>query len=182
MVTKSGMKTTRNSSEDRVHDRSNDNGDFGLSGSSFQSRMKYSHARKRNINTLGYQTFYGKRRRGSKSHVRTIFRKRSGYDYNGRRKRSSIFESYGEADSFDRRKVRDVYDVTGQANEKRERNKLGGYIESEHQVVVSGQKKDDRQRSDGKSSEKSRSTQKSNGHGMSDATTWNVSIRQRQSN
>ncbi|CAH8497736.1 unnamed protein product [Schistosoma turkestanicum] len=163
LITKK-TKTTKNSSEDTIHNHSNDNGDFGLLDLSFLFRKKYSHARKRNINTRGYQTFYGKRRRGSKSHVRTTFRKRSRYDYNGRKNRSSTFESYGEADSFDRKKIRDVYDVIGQANEKRERTKLGGYIENQRHVVVSGSKKDNRWKKDSDSSEKSQSSEKNTGN------------------
>ncbi|CAH8557137.1 unnamed protein product [Schistosoma bovis] len=143
----------KHSQQNSKDSHSSSSGDFGFHSSQRKFQLKYSNRRKSDIYTSGYQTFLGKRRRGSKSHVKTIFRKRSGYDHNGRKKRSSIFESYGEADSFDRKKIRDVFDVDGYISEGRRRSKLGGYIQEEQHAFMSGGHKSRFSRNDGKSSE-----------------------------
>ncbi|RTG85349.1 uncharacterized protein DC041_0006680 [Schistosoma bovis] len=145
--------TTRHSREKNEDSHSSSSGDFGFHSSQRKFQLKYSNRRKSDIYTSGYQTFLGKRRRGSKSHVKTIFRKRSGYDHNGQKKRSSIFESYGEADSFDRKKIRDVFDVDGYISEGRRRSKLGGYIQEEQHAFMSGGHKSQASRNHRKSSE-----------------------------
>ncbi|CAI2727909.1 unnamed protein product [Schistosoma spindalis] len=128
---------------------SSKSGDVGFHSSQEKFKVKYSNQRRSDIYTSGYQTFMGKRRRGSKSHVKTIFRKRSGYNHNGQRERSSTFESYGEADSFDRKKIRDVFDVNGYISEGRKRSKLGGYIHEEKHAFMSGGHKSQVSRNDG---------------------------------
>ncbi|VDP45560.1 unnamed protein product [Schistosoma margrebowiei] len=152
---------TRESKNRQLQENSKDShssssGDFGFQSSQRKFQLKYANRRKSDIYTSGYQTFLGKRRRGSKSHVKTIFRKRSGYDHNGRKKRSSIFESYGEADeadSFDRKKIRDVFDVNGYISEGRKRSKLGGYIQENRQAFMSGGHKSQASRNNRNSSE-----------------------------
>ncbi|VDP45552.1 unnamed protein product [Schistosoma margrebowiei] len=149
---------TRESKNRQLQENSKDShssssGDFGFQSSQRKFQLKYANRRKSDIYTSGYQTFLGKRRRGSKSHVKTIFRKRSGYDHNGRKKRSSIFESYGEEDSFDRKKIRDVFDVNGYISEGRKRSKLGGYIQENQHAFMSGGHKSQASRNNRKSSE-----------------------------
>ncbi|CAH8554950.1 unnamed protein product [Schistosoma margrebowiei] len=145
--------TTRHSREKSKDSHSSSSGDVGFQSSQRKFQLKYANQRKSDIYTNGYQTFLGKRRRGSKSHVKTIFRKRSSYDHNDQKKRSSIFESYGEADSFDRKKIRDVFDVNGYISEGRKRTKLGGYIQEDRHAFVSGGHKSQASRNDRKSSE-----------------------------
>ncbi|CAH8554947.1 unnamed protein product [Schistosoma margrebowiei] len=149
------MRETKNrqSQENSKDSHSSSSGDFGFQSSQRKFQLKYANRRKSDIYTSGYQTFLGKRRRGSKSHVKTTFRKRSSYDHNGRKKRSSIFESYGEADSFDRKKIRDVFDVNGYISEGRKRTKLGGYIQEDRHAFVSGGHKSQASRNNRKSSE-----------------------------
>ncbi|CAH8554933.1 unnamed protein product [Schistosoma margrebowiei] len=143
----------RQSQENSKDSHSSSRGDFGFQSSQRKFQLKYANRRKSDIYTSGYQTFLGKRRRGSKSHVKTTFRKRSGYDHNGQKKRSSTFESYGEADSFDRKKIRDVFDVNGYISEGRKRSKLGGYIQENQHAFMSGGHKSQASRNDRKSSE-----------------------------
>ncbi|CAH8550753.1 unnamed protein product [Schistosoma guineensis] len=145
--------TTKHSREKNEDSHSSSSGDFGFQSSQRKFQLKYANQRRSDIYTTGYQTFLGKRRRGSKSHVKTIFRKRSGYNHNGQKKRSSTFESYGEADSFDRKKIRDVFDVNGYISEGRKRSKLGGYIQENQHAFMSGGHKSQASRNDMKSSE-----------------------------
>ncbi|XP_018645365.1 Trematode Eggshell Synthesis domain containing protein [Schistosoma mansoni] len=157
----SRQKENRNSHGNRSDEHSNRNDVVGFHSSDEVFRLKYSNQRRSDIYTKGYQTFLGKRRRGSKSHVRTTFRRRSGYDYNGRKERSSTFESYGEADSFDRKKIRDVFDVNGYISEGRKRSKFGGYIQDERHGVMLGGHKSKTSRDDKQSSESRRHSEKS---------------------
>ncbi|KAH9588343.1 hypothetical protein MS3_00005779 [Schistosoma haematobium] len=143
----------KHSQENSKDSRSSSSGDVGFQSSQRKFQLKYSNQKRSDIYTTGYQTFLGKRRRGSKSHVKTIFRKRSGYDRNGQKKRTTTFESYGEADSFDRKKIRDVFDVNGYISEGRKRSKLGGYIQEEQHAFMSGGHKSQLSRNDRKSSE-----------------------------
>uniref|UniRef100_A0A095A4Y3 Trematode Eggshell Synthesis domain containing protein n=1 Tax=Schistosoma haematobium TaxID=6185 RepID=A0A095A4Y3_SCHHA len=151
MVTRDN--TTKHSREKNEDSHSSTSGDFGFQSSQRKFQLKYSNRKRSDIYTTGYQTFLGKRRRGSKSHVKTIFRKRSGYDRNGQKKRTTTFESYGEADSFDRKKIRDVFDVNGYISEGRRRSKLGGYIQEEQHAFMSGGHKSQASRNSRKSSE-----------------------------
>ncbi|CAH8554121.1 unnamed protein product [Schistosoma bovis] len=143
----------KHSQEKNEDSHSSSSGDVGFHSSQRKFQLKYSNKKRSDIYTRGYQTFLGKRRRGSKSHVKTIFRKRSGYDHNGQKKRTTTFESYGEADSFDRKKIRDVFDVNGYISEGRKRSKLGGYIQEDRHAFMSGGHKSQDSRNDGKSSE-----------------------------
>ncbi|CAH8563180.1 hypothetical protein MS3_00005778 [Schistosoma haematobium] len=143
----------RQSRENKEDSQSSTNDDVGFQSSQRKFQLKYSNRKRSDIYTTGYQTFLGKRRRGSKSHVKTIFRRRSGYDRNGQKKRTTTFESYGEADSFDRKKIRDVFDVNGYISEGRRRSKLGGYIQEEQHAFMSGGHKSQLSRNDGKFSE-----------------------------
>ncbi|CAH8563217.1 unnamed protein product [Schistosoma haematobium] len=143
----------KHSQENSKDSRSSSSGDVGFQSSQRKFQLKYSNQKRSDIYTTGYQTFLGKRRRGSKSHVKTIFRKRSGYDRNGQKKRTTTFESYGEADSFDRKKIRDVFDVNGYISEGRKRSKLGGYIQEEQHAFMSGGHKSQASRNSRKSSE-----------------------------
>ncbi|CAH8553878.1 unnamed protein product, partial [Schistosoma curassoni] len=145
--------TNRHSQENSKDSHSSSSGDVGFQSSQRKFQLKYANQRRSDIYTSGYQTFIGKRRRGSKSHVKTIFRKRSGYDHNSQKKRTTTFESYGEADSFDRKKIRDVFDVNGYISEGRKRSKLGGYIQEEQHAFMSGGHKSQDSRKDRKSSE-----------------------------
>ncbi|RTG85347.1 uncharacterized protein DC041_0006677 [Schistosoma bovis] len=145
--------TNRHSQENSKDSHSSSSGDVGFQSSQRKFQLKYANQRRSDIYTSGYQTFIGKRRRGSKSHVKTIFRKRSGYDHNGQKKRTTTFESYGEADSFDRKKIRDVFDVNGYISEGRKRSKLGGYIQEEQHAFMSGGHKSQLSRNDRRSSE-----------------------------
>ncbi|CAH8554106.1 unnamed protein product [Schistosoma bovis] len=145
--------TNRHSQENSKDSHSSSSGDVGFQSSQRKFQLKYANQRRSDIYTRGYQTFLGKRRRGSKSHVKTIFRKRSGYDHNGQKKRTTTFESYGEADSFDRKKIRDVFDVNGYISEGRKRSKLGGYIQEDRHAFMSGGHKSQDSRKDRKSSE-----------------------------
>ncbi|RTG85345.1 uncharacterized protein DC041_0006675 [Schistosoma bovis] len=145
--------TNRHSQENSKDSHSSSSGDVGFQSSQRKFQLKYANQRRSDIYTSGYQTFIGKRRRGSKSHVKTIFRKRSGYDHNGQKKRTTTFESYGEADSFDRKKIRDVFDVNGYISEGRKRSKLGGYIQEDQHAFMSGGHKSQDSRKDRKSSE-----------------------------
>ncbi|CAH8541557.1 unnamed protein product [Schistosoma intercalatum] len=151
MVTR--KNTTKHSQENSKDSHSSRNDDVGFHSSQRKFQLKYANRKRSDIYTSGYQTFLGKRRRGSKSHVKTIFRKRSGYDHNGQKKRSSTFESYGEADSFDRKKIRDVFDVNGYISEGRKRSKLGGYIQEEQHAFMSGGHESQTSRNSRKSSE-----------------------------
>ncbi|CAH8554137.1 unnamed protein product [Schistosoma bovis] len=140
--------TNRQSLEETEDSHSSKNDDVGFKSSQRKFQLKYSNQKRSDIYTSGYQTFLGKRRRGSKSHVKTIFRKRSGYNPNGQKERSSTFESYGEADSFDRKKIRDVFDVNGYISEGRKRSKLGGYIQEDRHAFLSGGHKSQVSRND----------------------------------
>ncbi|CAH8566656.1 unnamed protein product [Schistosoma rodhaini] len=160
-------KGNRNSHGHRSDEHSNRNDVVGFHSSDEVFRLKYSNQRRSDIYTKGYQTFLGKRRRGSKSHVRTTFRRRSGYDYNGRKERSSTFESYGEADSFDRKKIRDVFDVNGYISEGRKRSKVGGYIKDERHGVMLGGHKSKTLENDRQSSESRRHSEKNTHHQLS---------------
>ncbi|CAH8550736.1 unnamed protein product [Schistosoma guineensis] len=140
--------TNRQSLGKTEDSHSSKNDDVGFHSSQRKFQLKYANQRRSDIYTTGYQTFLGKRRRGSKSHVKTIFRKRSGYNHNGQKKRSSTFESYGEADSFDRKKIRDVFDVNGYISEGRKRSKLGGYIQENQHAFMSGGHKSQISRND----------------------------------
>ncbi|VDP11110.1 unnamed protein product [Schistosoma margrebowiei] len=175
MVTRDN--TTKQSREKNEDSHSSSSADVGFQSSQRKFQLKYANRRKSDIYTSGYQTFLGKRRRGSKSHVKTIFRKRSGYDHNGRKKRSSIFESYGEADSFDRKKIRDVFDVNGYISEGRKRSKLGGYIQENQHAFMSGGHKSQASRNNRKSSEDGSNTESDTNDQSSTAQHREVNLR-----
>nr|CAH8850452.1 unnamed protein product [Trichobilharzia regenti] len=77
------------------------------------------------IKGRGYQTFYGVRKRGGQSHLRTTYRKRSGYRMGHRRQLDSTFDVYGNSNSFDRQKVYDVFDENSNIHEHRRRSETG---------------------------------------------------------
>ncbi|VDP04801.1 unnamed protein product [Schistosoma mattheei] len=175
MVTREN--TTKHSREKNEDSHSSSSGDFGFQSSQRKFQLKYSNRKRSDIYTRGYQTFLGKRRRGSKSHVKTTFRKRSGYDHNGQKKRTTTFESYGEADSFDRKKIRDVFDVNGYISEGRKRSKLGGYIQEDRHAFMSGGHKSQASRNDKISLEGKSHSESDTRDQSSSAQDWEEIIR-----
>ncbi|CAH8850823.1 unnamed protein product [Trichobilharzia szidati] len=113
---------------------SHNTSDTGFSVTKKESRKSSKYTGFSDIKGRGYHTFYGLRKRGGQSHLRTTYRKRSGYKTGHRRKLDSTFDVYGNSNSFDRQKVYDVFDENSNIREHRRRSETGSYVKDSRRL------------------------------------------------